>query len=105
VFENRVLRVIFGAKRDEVTGEWIKLYNEELNDLHCTPNIVRLIKSRRMIWMGRVARTGRGKTYTAFGWGNQRERDRLGDQARGGYKILNGFSVSGTLNYKMNRAG
>jgi hypothetical protein len=47
VFENRVLRV-FGSKRDEVTGEWRKLHNEELNDLHCSPNIVRVIESRRM---------------------------------------------------------
>ena len=46
VFENRMLRRIFGPKRDEVTGEWRKLYNEELNDLYCSPNIVRVIKSR-----------------------------------------------------------
>ena len=45
VFENRMLRRIFGPKRDEVTGEWRKLYNEELNDLYCSPNIVRVIKS------------------------------------------------------------
>jgi len=47
VFENRVLRGIFGAKTDEVTGEWRKLYNEELNDLYCLPNIIRMIKPRR----------------------------------------------------------
>ena len=47
VFENRVLRRIFGPKRDEVTGEWRKLHNEELSDLYCSPNIVRVIKSRR----------------------------------------------------------
>jgi len=56
VFENRVLRRIFGPKRDEVTGEWRKLYNEELNDLYCSPNIVRVIKSRRIRWAGHVAR-------------------------------------------------
>jgi len=56
VFENRVFRGIFGPKRDEVTGEWRKLHNEELNDLYCSPNIVRVIKWRRMRWVGHVAR-------------------------------------------------
>jgi len=56
VFDNRVLRRIFGAKRDEVTGEWRKLHNEELNDLYCSLSIVRMIKSRRMRWAGHVAR-------------------------------------------------
>ena len=56
VFQNRVLRRIFGPKRDEVTGEWRKLHNEELNDLHSSPNIIRVIKSRRIIWAGHVAR-------------------------------------------------
>jgi len=55
VFENRVLRRIFGLKKDEVTGEWRKLHNEEFNDLYCSPNIVRVIKSRRMVWAGHVA--------------------------------------------------
>jgi len=58
VFENRVLRRIFGLKRDEVTGEWRKLHNEELNNLYCSPNIIRVIKSRRMRWVGHVARMG-----------------------------------------------
>jgi hypothetical protein len=58
VFENRVLRRIFGAKRDEVTGEWRKLHNEELNDMYCSPNIVRVIKLRRMRWVWHVARVG-----------------------------------------------
>jgi hypothetical protein len=57
VFENRVLR-IFGPKGDEITGEWIKLHNEELNDLYCSPNIVRVIKSRRTRWTGHVASMG-----------------------------------------------
>jgi len=56
VFENRVLRRIFGLKRDEVTGEWRRLYNEELNDLYSSPNIARLIKSRRMRRAEHVAR-------------------------------------------------
>jgi hypothetical protein len=58
VFENRVLRRVFGPKRDEVTGERRKLHNEELNDLYSLPNIVRVIKSRRMRWAGHVARRG-----------------------------------------------
>ena len=60
VFENRVLRGIFGPKRGEVTGEWRKLHNEELNDVYCSPNIVRVTKSRRMGWAGHVARMGDG---------------------------------------------
>jgi hypothetical protein len=56
--ENRVLRRVFGPKADEVTGEWRKLHNEELNDLYSLPNIVRVVKSRRMRWAGHVARMG-----------------------------------------------
>jgi hypothetical protein len=58
VFENRMLRRIFGPKRDEVTGGWRKLYNEELHDLYSTPNIIRMIKLRRVRWAGHVAGTG-----------------------------------------------
>ena len=58
VFENMALRRIFGSRRDEVTGEWRRLHNKELNDLYCSPNIVRVIKSRRMRWAGHVARIG-----------------------------------------------
>ena len=63
VFENRVSRRIFGAKRDEVTGGWRQLHNEELNDLYCSRNNVRVIKSRRMRWARHVARIG--------GWGRR----------------------------------
>jgi hypothetical protein len=58
VFENRVLRRIFGPKRDEVKGEWRKLHNEELHNLYSSPNIIRTIKSRRMRWARHVARMG-----------------------------------------------
>jgi hypothetical protein len=58
VFENRVLRRIFGRKRDEVMGEWRKLHNEELCDLYSSPSIIRIMKSRRMRWAGHVARMG-----------------------------------------------
>ena len=58
MFENRVLRRIFASRRDEVMGEWRRLHNEELNDLYSSPNIVRVIKLRRMRWAGHVARMG-----------------------------------------------
>jgi hypothetical protein len=61
VFENRVLRRIFGPKRDEVTGEWRKLYDEELHGIYCSSNMVRVIKSRTMRWAGHVARMGEGR--------------------------------------------
>ena len=61
VFENRMLRRIFGPKRDDVTREWRKLHNEKLNDLYVSPNIVRVIKSRRMKWAGHVARMRDGR--------------------------------------------
>jgi len=88
VYENRVMRRIFGAKRDEVTGEWRKLHNEEINVLYGSPIIVRVIKSRRMRWAGHVARMGRGEVYTGFWWGNLRERDNCGDQGINGRIIL-----------------
>jgi hypothetical protein len=78
VFENRVLRRIFGPKRDELTGEWTKLHNEELNDMYCSPNTVRVITSR-MRWARHVARVGRRLVYTGFWWGNVSERDHLED--------------------------
>ena len=79
VFENRVLRRMFGPKRDEVTGEWRKLHNEELNDLYSLPNDVRAIKPRRMRWAGHVACMGGGEVYTGFWWGNLKERENLGN--------------------------
>jgi hypothetical protein len=76
VFGNRVLRRIFGPKRDEVTGEWRKLHNEELRDLYSSSNIIRKIKSRRMRWAGHVARMLRIGTHIGCWWESQRERDR-----------------------------
>jgi len=61
VFEKRVLRKVFGPKRDEVKGEWRKLHNKELNDLYSLPNIVWMVKSRRMRWAGHVARMGKDR--------------------------------------------
>jgi hypothetical protein len=77
VFENRVLRRIFGPKMDEVTGEWRKVHIEEFNNLHCSPNIVRTINSRRMRLARHVASTGRGEACVGFWWGNPRKRDHL----------------------------
>ena len=78
MFENRVLRRIFGPKRDDVTGEWRKIQNEELNDLYCSPNIVRVIKSRRMKWAGHVARMGESiGVYTVLA-GKSEEKRLLG---------------------------
>jgi len=88
VFENRVLRRIFGPKRVEVRGEWRKLHNKELNDLYSSPIIVRVIKSKRMRWAEHVACMGRGEAYTGFWWGNLKERDHLGDPSVDGRIIL-----------------
>jgi hypothetical protein len=66
VFENRVLRRILGPKRDEVTREWRRLHNEELNDLYSSPNIIRVIKSRRMRWAGHVALWGKSEVHTGI---------------------------------------
>ena len=75
MFEKRVLGRIFGPKRDEEIGEWRKLHNEEFQVLYSSPNIVRLIKSRRMRWAGHVARRGRGEACTGLWWGNPEERE------------------------------
>ena len=67
MFENRVSRRVFGPKRDEVTGEWRELHTEELSDLYSLPNIVRVVKWRRMRWAGHVARIGKGRgVYTVL---------------------------------------
>jgi hypothetical protein len=75
VFEYRVLRRIFGPNRDEVTGEWRKLHNEELHDLNSSPSIIRITNSRRMSWASNVARMGRRGTLIDYWWESQREGD------------------------------
>jgi hypothetical protein len=84
VFENRVLRRIFGPKRDKVTGEWEKLHNEAFHNLYSSPSIIRMIKSRRMRWQGHVTRMGKNGTRVRYWWESQGERDHLEDQAVGG---------------------
>jgi hypothetical protein len=79
VFENRGLRRIFGPKRDEVTGEWRKLHNDELHILYCCPNIIKQIKSRRMRWSGHVARMGEERNVYRALMESQKERDQLED--------------------------
>jgi len=85
VFENRVLREI---KKGKVTGEWRKICNEELNGPYCSPNIVWVIKPRRMRWTGHVARVGRGEVHTGWWLGNLRERDHLEDSGLDGTIML-----------------
>jgi hypothetical protein len=75
VFENRVLRRIFGPKRDELTGEWRKLHNEELHVLYSSSSVIRIIKSRRMRLAGHVARMGRRGTLIDYWWESQGERN------------------------------
>jgi hypothetical protein len=87
VFENRVLRRIFGPKRDEVTGEWRKLRNEELHDLYSSPSI-RIMKARRMRWTGHVARMGERGTLISCWWESQREGGHKEDQDVVGWIIL-----------------
>jgi hypothetical protein len=79
VFEDRVLRRMLGPKRDEITGDWRKLHNEELNDLYSLPNIFWVIKSRRMRWVGYVVCTGERRGAYRVLVGELRERDHLED--------------------------
>jgi hypothetical protein len=88
VFENRVLRRIFGPKRDKAIGEWRRLHNEELNDWYSSPNIIRVIKSRRMRWAGHVARMGEKRGAYRILVGDLREGDHLGDPGTDGRIIM-----------------
>jgi hypothetical protein len=86
--KNRALERIFGPKRDEVTKDWRKLHNEELNDMYSSSNTVQVIKLRRMRWAGHVARMGERRGVYRVWWGSLRERDHLEDLGVGGTIIL-----------------
>ena len=86
------LRRIFVPRRDEVTGEWRRLHKEEVNDVYYSPNIVRVIKSRRMRWSGHVARMGEERGCIGSWWGNRREGDHWGDLGVDGRIILERIS-------------
>jgi hypothetical protein len=88
VYENRVLRRIFGPKRDEVTGGWRKLHHEELHNWYSSPSIIRMIKSRQMRWAGYAAQMGRRGMHIIYWWESQKERDHYEDQDVGGCIIL-----------------
>jgi hypothetical protein len=82
VFENRILRRIFGPKRDEVMGEWRKLHSEELRNLYSSPDIIRQVKSRRMRWAGHVARMGEERKLYKASVGKPEGRRPLGRPRR-----------------------
>jgi len=101
-----VLRRIFGPRRDEVTGEWRRLHNEELNDLYCSPNIVRVIKWRRMRWAGHVARMEEERVvYRALMRKPEGKKDYWGDLGVDGWIILGGSPGGGMWVYGLDWAG
>jgi hypothetical protein len=88
VIENMVLRRKFGPKRDKVTGEWRRLHNKELYALYSSPNIIRVIKSRRLRWAGHITRVGKRRSAYKVLVGKREGRNRLEDQGVDGRKIL-----------------
>ena len=106
VREERGLRVFeISPKRDEVTGEWGKLHNEKLNDVYSSPNIVRMIKSRRMRLSRHVVRMGRREAYTGIWWGNMKDTVHLGDPDIDWSVILRSVFRTLVWSFGLDRAG
>jgi len=93
MFENMVMRRIFGPTRDEVMGEWRRLHDEKLNDFYSSPNIVRVIKSRRMRWAGHVALMGEERGVCRFLVGKPEGKNNWGDLGVDGWIILGRISI------------
>jgi hypothetical protein len=100
VFENRVLRRIFEPRRDEVTGDWRKLHNEDPHNLYSSPNIIRMIKSRRMRWTGHVARMGETNAYRIL-VGKPEGKRSLGIPRRRWVDTIKFFFVDKFINSKL----
>ena len=100
-----MLRKIRGPKRDEATGDWRKLHNEELNYLFSSPNIVRMIKWRGMGWAEHITRMERGELYRWFWWGYLKLRDNLKDPGVDEGKILQWILRKWDVGYEMDQAG
>ena len=112
MFANRVLRRIFGPERDEVTGEWRNLHNEELNDLYSSPDIIWGTKWRRMDWVGHVARMGESRgVYRVFMWKPEgtrplgRPRHRWEDNIKMGLQKLGGGAWTGLIWLRIGTGG
>ena len=104
VFEYKVLRIVFGLKRDEVTGEWRKLHKEELRKFYSLPNIVRVVKSSIMRWAGHVARMGEGRVVHRVLVGKTEGKRPLGRPRRGWETILN-FIIRKCEGWRLDRVG
>jgi hypothetical protein len=99
VFENRVLRRVFGPKRDEVMGEWRKLHNEELRDLYSLPSIIRIIKSRRMRWAGHLARMREKRNAYRLLVGKPEGKGPLGRPKRRWVDNISNFIISNIIDF------
>jgi hypothetical protein len=100
-----VLRRIFGPNRDEVTGSWRNLHNEEVYKLYSSPSIIRMIKTRRRRWAGHVALMGRREMHIRYWWESQKGRDHSEDQDVGGWTILKWMVWIGLIWFRIGTGG